>query len=56
MYSSRSLADLNEIVRIPLIEYLVVAVLALLTWLGLLTHRLIRKPARQGPSPHEVGP
>ncbi|MER7083217.1 hypothetical protein [Saccharopolyspora kobensis] len=45
VYSSRSLADLGEIVRIPLIEYLVVAVVALLTWLGLLGHRLIRRPA-----------
>lgn len=44
VYSTRSLADLGEIVRIPLIEYLVVAVLAFLTWLGLRVHRLARTP------------
>lgn len=44
VYSTRSLADLGEIVRIPLIEYLVVAVLALLTWLGLRARRLARAP------------
>lgn len=47
VYSSRSLLGLNEIVRIPLIEYLVVAVLALLTWLGLLAHRHIRRSSEQ---------
>lgn len=47
VYSTRSLTELDEIVRIPLIEYLVVAVLALLTWLGLRGHRLLRSPEGQ---------
>ncbi|MEB3371971.1 hypothetical protein [Saccharopolyspora mangrovi] len=47
VYSTRSLLELDEIVRIPLIEYLVVAVLAMLTWLGLRGHRLIRGPEQQ---------
>ncbi|MDI2030355.1 hypothetical protein QFW96_17120 [Saccharopolyspora sp. TS4A08] len=44
VYSGRSLLGLNEIVRIPLIEYLVVAVLALLTWVVL---RLVRRRKRE---------
>lgn len=49
VYYSRSLADLSEIVRVPLIEYLVVAVVALLAWLVLLGYRL----ARRSPEPIE---
>ncbi|SFS74805.1 hypothetical protein [Saccharopolyspora flava] len=45
VYSAgRSLLGLNEIVRIPLIEYLVVAVLALLTWVVL---RVVRRRRRE---------
>lgn len=47
VYWTRSLTELDEIVRIPLIEYLVVAVLALLTWLGLRGLRLLRRPEQQ---------
>ncbi|MBN6037688.1 hypothetical protein [Amycolatopsis sp. 195334CR] len=36
VYGSRSLGDLQEIVRIPVIEYLLVAVMGGLIWLGLL--------------------
>ncbi|MGW2091206.1 hypothetical protein [Promicromonospora sukumoe] len=49
VYYSRSLADLSEIVRVPLIEYLVVAVVAGLAWLGLLGYRR----ARRTPQPVE---
>jgi hypothetical protein len=36
--------DLNEIIRIPLIEYLLVFVLAGLIWLGLWLYRLFKAP------------
>jgi zinc transporter ZupT len=35
VYSSRGWANLNEIVRIPVIDYVLVFVLAGLIWLGL---------------------
>ncbi|WP_207918891.1 hypothetical protein [Saccharopolyspora karakumensis] len=47
VYSTRSLTELDEIVRIPLIECLVVAVLAVLTWLGLRGFHLLRRPEQQ---------
>ncbi|MFI6025326.1 hypothetical protein [Amycolatopsis magusensis] len=47
VYATRSLADLDEIVRIPFIEYLLVAVVAGLVWLGLLPRRK-RAPADVG--------
>lgn len=34
VYSGRGLGRIDEVVRIPLIEYLLVAVLALLIWAG----------------------
>jgi hypothetical protein len=42
VYAGRGLAQLNEIVRIPLIEYLAVFVLAALFWGGLQVARLLR--------------
>ncbi|WP_205215174.1 hypothetical protein [Amycolatopsis albispora] len=46
VYGSRSLGGLHEIVRIPLIEYLLVAVMGGLIWLGL----LVKRPAQPGTS------
>jgi len=61
IYSERGLARLNEIVRIPLIEYLAVLLLAGLIALGLWIARLLHKsePAqaavRMGDSPVDLG-
>ncbi|WP_228004270.1 hypothetical protein [Amycolatopsis sp. YIM 10] len=44
VYGSRSLGDLHEIVRIPFIEYLLVAVMGALIWLGLLPRRRSAQP------------
>jgi hypothetical protein len=53
VYSGRGWANLNEIVRIPVIDYVAVFVLAGLFWLGLWLARLVRK----GRSPDvEVAP
>lgn len=46
VYNGRGLGGLDEVVRIPAIEYLLVGVLAVLTWLGLRTARLVT--ARRG--------
>ena len=48
VYSARGLTRLDEVVRIPLIEYLLVAVVALLVWVGLRVARL-RRPAPAPP-------
>ena len=42
VYSERGFAYLNEIIRIPVIDYLVILVLAGLFWLGLRAARLFR--------------
>ncbi len=42
VYSWRGLDRIDEVVRIPLIEYLLVAVLALLIWAGVRVARLVR--------------
>lgn len=42
MYSWRGLGRIDEVVRIPLIEYLLVAVLALLIWAGVRLAGLFR--------------
>ena len=42
IYSDRGLAQLNEIIRIPAIEYLAVFVLAGLIWLGLWLAGIVR--------------
>ncbi|MGC7094337.1 hypothetical protein ACPZ19_06720 [Amycolatopsis lurida] len=47
VYGSHSPGDLHEIVRIPHIEYLLVAVMGTLIWLGLLPRR---RPAQPGTS------
>ena len=53
VYSERGRANLNEIIRIPVIDYVAVFVLAGLFWLGLWLARLVRK----GRSPDvEVAP
>jgi len=43
VYSDRGLAQLNEIIRIPVIEYLAVFVLAGLIWLGLWLAGIVRE-------------
>ncbi len=52
VYSERGWANLNEIIRIPVIDYVAVAVLAALFWLGLWITRLIR--SRRSPSAEVV--
>ncbi|HEX8865997.1 MAG TPA: hypothetical protein VF821_10120, partial [Lentzea sp.] len=42
VYSWRGLGRIDEVVRIPLIEYLLVAVLALLIWAGVRLSGLVR--------------
>jgi hypothetical protein len=44
VYSMRGLTRIDEVVRIPLIEYLLVAVVALLIWGGLRLTRRLRDP------------
>lgn len=53
VYSSRELAALNELIRIPVIEYLVMFMMAGLVWLGLWIADRI-KSLRPAPSPMPV--
>lgn len=46
VYSQRGWANLNEIIRIPIVEYGLVFVLALLIWLGLRLAALIKRLPR----------
>lgn len=50
VYSARGLTRLDEVVRIPLIEYVLVAVVALLLWAGLRIARLRRPEATSAES------
>lgn len=43
VYSSRGWANVNEVLRIPIIEYALVFVLALIIWLGMLIGRQVSK-------------
>jgi hypothetical protein len=52
VYSQRGWVKLNEIIRIPLIEYLFVLVLAGLFWLGLKVFGAIR--SSRSPSPAKL--
>lgn len=45
VYSNRGWGKLNEIVRIPLVDYLAVFLLAGLIWLGLQAARWLGRPA-----------
>ncbi|MFI7602370.1 hypothetical protein [Actinoplanes sp. NPDC049681] len=49
MYSWRGFARLDEIVRIPMIEYLLLAVLVLLIWPFALLGRRPAQPAESAP-------
>jgi len=49
VYSWRGFGTVDEIVRIPAIEYLLLAVIALLVWLGVLVAR--RLGAAKEPRP-----
>jgi hypothetical protein len=56
VYSGRGWETVNEIVRIPVIEYLLVFVLALIIWLGmrmigLITNRIRKQPKTRHASP-----
>lgn len=53
VYNGRGLGGLDEVVRIPAIEYLLVGVLAVLTWLGLRTARLVTARRGGGDTPEE---
>lgn len=57
VYSGRGLVALNELVRIPFIEYLVMFVMAALVWLGFwVADRLqdLRGPTRAEPAPVRI--
>ncbi len=45
VYSDRGWANLNEIIRIPLIEYIAVLVLAGLLWLGIWVTKKLQRPS-----------
>ena len=47
IYSERGWANLNEIVRIPTIDYLAVLLLAGILWLGILVTRQFQATARK---------
>ena len=49
VYAWRGFGRVDEVVRIPVIEYLVMAVVVLLIWLGLLAARLVRPGAGDEP-------
>jgi hypothetical protein len=51
VYSQKPLASLNEIIRIPVIDYLGVFVLFGLIWLGLFGARLIKRGRHSQPQP-----
>lgn len=57
VYAGRGMGRVDEIVRIPAIEYLLVAVLAALAWLGLRAARLVtgRRPAKDSGAPEPAG-
>jgi len=48
VYSERGWDKLNEIVRIPVIDYLAVLILAGVFWLGLMIARLVRNSRSAG--------
>lgn len=58
VYAVRDLTAVHEIVRIPIIEYALVFVVALLVWLGLLIAGLVRRArpgGRPGPGHGDTG-
>lgn len=53
VYSSRGWANVNEVLRIPIIEYALVFVLALIIWLGMFMGRNVRKWVGWTPTPSQ---
>jgi hypothetical protein len=56
VYAWRGFGRVDEVVRIPVIEYLVMAVVVLLIWLGLLAARLVRGAGLSTTSPRRSRP
>lgn len=56
VYAWRGFGRVDEVVRIPVIEYLVMAVVVLLVWLGLLAARLVRGAGLSTTSPRRSRP